>query len=118
MNKRNIIVILFPALVMAIIAIITFTQMFGLSDLNAKSLIIAGLVLIFPVLFVLQGVLCAVTRSKVILSIVVSIVTYIIIMFVFLNSSAFVYLIVYLGMWAIGYWIGKYMIRSKDITNN
>jgi len=118
MNKRSIIVILFPALVMAIVSIISSNQMFGLSDLDAKSLIIAGLVLIFPVLFVVQGVLCAVTRSKVILSIVVSIVTYIVIMFVFLNSSAFVYLIVYLGMWAIGYRIGKYMIRSKDITNN
>jgi len=118
MNKKKIIVMLFPALVMASISITSSTQMFGLSDLDAKSLILAGLILIFPVLFVLQGVLCAVTRSKVILSLTVSIVTYIIIMFVFLNSSAFVYVIVYVGMWIIGYWIGKYMIRSKAIINN
>lgn len=113
MKNKNIITILFPALIMAIVSITSYTHMFGLSDLDSKSLLIVGLVLIFPVIFILQGVLCAITRSNVIFSLSVSIITYLVIMFVFLNSSAFIYVFVYLFIWTLGYWIARYLIKSK-----
>ncbi|OAB42375.1 hypothetical protein PGLA_11910 [Paenibacillus glacialis] len=118
MKKKNIIITLFPALVMAIISIMTSTNMFSLSDLEAKSLIIDGLVIIFPVVFILQGVSCAITHTNVILSLSVSIITYLVIMFVFLNSSAFIYVFVYVFIWTIGYWITRCLIKSKSPKGN
>lgn len=116
MGLKNIITILFPALIMSLVSILSLTNMFNLTDLNMKSLMIVGVVLIFPVVFLIQGALCSLTHSSVILSLTVSLITYIVIMFTLLNSSAFVYVIVYLFTWAMGYWIGKYLIRSRFLT--
>lgn len=109
MKKSNVITILFPALVMIIVSTIAFTDILNISDIDAKGLIIIGMVLIFPISFLIQGILCALTNTNMILSLGLSISAYIVIMFIFLNDLSIGYTFIYLIAWLIGYFITKFL---------
>ncbi|WP_243151312.1 hypothetical protein [Clostridium butyricum] len=60
----------------------------------------------FPLLFLIQGMVCAINKTgiiNIVLSLIVSVSAYVILMYVYLNYSAGAYIIFYSAMWAAGY---------------
>ena len=93
---------------MSLITILSFSDInIGIRTwIDYKVFFIISLVVLFPLLFFIQGSVCAINKTgiiSVILSITVSIVDYMILMYVYLNDSAFGYIIFYFVAWIIGY---------------
>ena len=118
MNKSNIFSILFPSLIMVLISIISYTNILSLSDMDGKGLLIISLVLLFPLLFLVQGVSCAITNTSIVASLLVSILTYLPLMFVFMNESAVVYILYYAISYFIGYFGFKLIIKLRLSKHN
>lgn len=118
MKKGNVVTILFPAVFMTIITIVSFLNMLNFNSIDFKGIFIASLILLFPLLFLLQGIICVISNTNVLLSLGVSILNFIILMMVYLNDSAFIYVLVYLTFGAIGYIITKFIIKIKSSKKN
>lgn len=101
-----------PAVVMFIIAYVAFASS---DDLYTTGLILNSLIIYFPLLFLLQGIFSALVRANMFVSLGVSVIAYIIVVFVWLNSSAIVYIIAYIVVWFIGYGISRLIqnVRKK-----
>ncbi|MBY7066125.1 hypothetical protein HYI34_17275, partial [Clostridium sporogenes] len=57
MEKRKIITITFPTLFMTIITIVSFQNMLNFNGIDFKGIFIISLILLFPILFLIQGIL-------------------------------------------------------------
>jgi hypothetical protein len=98
---------------MAIITIVSFTNMQNSYDnVKFKGIFLSSLIFIFPLLFLLQGVISGIDNTNIFISIGISLLTYIILMFIYLNSSAFIYAFIYLVFGLIGYSISYYSIKK------
>ncbi|WP_434302928.1 hypothetical protein [Clostridium botulinum] len=117
MEKRRIITITFPALLMTIITIISFQNMLNFNGIDFKGIFIISLILLFPILFIIQGILCAISHTNVFLSLGVSILDFIILMFVYMNESAFIYNLIYLTCGIIAYLITKSIKKALSSKN-
>ena len=117
MKKSNIITIIFPTLFMTIITISSFQNMLNFNGLDFKGLFIVSLILLFPILFLIQGIICAINNTNIFLSFGVSILDFIILMFVYMNDSAFGYNLIYLVIGIIGYLITKFILKGKSLKN-
>lgn len=113
MQKKQIISIWFPGVFMSIITIYTLSGLFKVDSVEAKGVFLFSLIIVFPVLFLLQGIICAITASGVVLNIGVSIGTYVALMLIYLNSSAIAYVFIYGIAWVIGYLLTKWIISIK-----
>lgn len=117
MKKSNLITILFPTFFMTIITIISFSNIFYVNGIDFKGLIVISLLFIFPFLFLIQGIKSSINNTNIFLSIGVSLLTFIILMLKFLNSSASIYIFIYLVFGAIGYVITNFIIKNKSKIN-
>lgn len=111
-NITRLITALLPSAIMLIIALISFAEL--LDSLDAMGLFIIGLLLIYPLLFLGQGVACAFGKGNIFLSITVSSITFVIIVFVFLNSSALMYIVLYLIIAFFAYGITLFSQRIQN----
>ncbi len=108
MNKNNTSKLRFlnPSIVMVIITILSSTDllstMFGLTGVDLKGLIIIGLVAIFPITILIDGIIVAIKNKNWIPPLIASLTTFIIIMLIYLNSSASIYLIYYTTAYFLG----------------
>ncbi|MGO5064952.1 hypothetical protein FDF31_13290 [Clostridium sporogenes] len=118
MKKRKIITITFPALIMTIITIISFKNMLNFNGIDFKGIFIISLILLFPILFVIQGIICAINHTNIFLSFGVSILDFIILMFVYMNESAFIYNLIYLACGIIAYLITKSIKKGPSSKNH
>ncbi|MBU3135335.1 hypothetical protein KPL39_03530 [Clostridium gasigenes] len=118
MKKRNIITILFPTLFMTIITMISFSNMSNLNGIDFKGIFIASLILLFPLLFLIQGIISAVNNTNILLSMGASTLNFIILMIVYLNGSAFIHILSYLALGGIGYIITNFIVKIKSSKNN
>lgn len=103
MEKRNILIALHiavPGLIMFILAYISDTTS---DNLFAKGLLLTSILLYYPILFVLQGSVAALLKTNIFLSLGISIAVFIIILIIWLNSSAIIYIFAYLIIFLIGY---------------
>lgn len=110
LNKREGVVILFPALIMFLLSAFLSLDLSNLGALDLKGLLIASLIIIFPILFFIQGIIVAKKHMKIILPYIVSSVSFIVVALIFFNSSAIGYIIIYTIFEIIGY-------VSHKITN-
>jgi hypothetical protein len=113
MKTNKSIVNLLPSFIMLTIILISFSNIFNLSSIDLKSLFIIGLVLIFPLSFLLQGILSYIYKSDPVIGLILSSITYLVIMFIFLNSSAFGYLLTNIAAFLIGYFSTKAFKNCK-----
>lgn len=114
MTKRrvyNLFNLFLPALTMVILAFVSFSNFFD--DLVTKGLIINSLILIYPLLFFLQGIVTALLKSNLFLSLGISTVTLIIIIVIWLNMSAVVYPFVYGFAGLLGYGIVRLIQKAR-----
>ncbi|WP_435630763.1 hypothetical protein [Clostridium botulinum] len=91
--------------------------MLNFSGIDFKGIFIISLILLFPILFVIQGILCALNNINIFLSLGVSILDFIILMFIYMNESAFIYNLIYLIFGMIGYLITKTIKRALSSKN-
>lgn len=111
MRKRCIITVLFPAFFMTIIVIVSFSNMSNFNGIDYKGIFILSIILLFPLLFFLQGIICPISNTNVFLSLGVSILNFIILMMVYLNDSALIYIFIYIACGAIGYLISNSIVK-------
>ncbi|AGF54665.1 hypothetical protein BJV45_000148 [Clostridium saccharoperbutylacetonicum] len=112
-KNRNVVTIIFPSLFMTIITIISFSNMLNFNVIEFKGSFILSLILLFPLLFLLQGIISAVNNTNVLLALGISTLDFIILMMVYLNDSASIYILIYLVFGLIGYIITKSIIKIK-----
>jgi len=117
-KKKNIVTILFPALFMTIITIVSFSNMLNFNGIDFKGIFIVSLIILFPLLFLIQGIISAVNNTNVLLSLGTSMLNFIILMMVYLNESAFIYILIYLVFGIIGYIITDIIVKIKSSKNN
>lgn len=106
-KRINAALAVFPLVGMAIIAGLEFLGFF--IDLPEKNIIIKSLVFVFPGLFFAQGLLCSIFRkskTEAFLAIGLSVAAFAGIVLGFLNFTAWPFVVVYSGLWALGYFIG------------
>jgi hypothetical protein len=109
MNKTKMITTFLPSFIMLSIATVTFTDI-----LDIKGLFVIGLLLIFPILFLGQGVACGFEKGNILVSLVASTVTFFVIIMVFLNSSDLMYIVLYLVVALFGFGISVF--AKKNIS--
>lgn len=117
MKKSNLVTFSFPSLMMILMSVISFTDILSFSDIDLKGLFIISLVLFFPILFIAQGIACALTKSNVFTALIISNLTYLVIMFIFLNDSAMGYILYYSIAYFIGYFLSKLILKLKSKNN-
>ncbi|EGT3615750.1 hypothetical protein FHH43_05790 [Clostridium perfringens] len=107
LNKRDGVVIFFPALIMFLLSAFLSLDLNNLGTLDLKGLLIGSLIVIFPILFFLQGIIVCKNHMKIILPYIVSAVSFIVVALIFFNSSAIGYIAFYTICEAIGYFPNK-----------
>lgn len=118
MKVKNIITILFPTLFMTLITVVSFQHMLNYTSLDFKGIFLISLIFLFPILFFIQGITCAITRTNIFLALGVSILDFIILLFVYLNDSAFVYNIIYIVFGIVGYLLTKFSFKNRSSKSN
>jgi hypothetical protein len=98
----KILIVLFVPFFLFLISIINFSNF-----INSKDFLIFSLIIIFPLLFLIQGILNAIylKKEKAIVNLLISLGSFILIMLIFLNSSAFIYVIIYSIFYTIGFFL-------------
>lgn len=109
-NLAAIITAFLPSVIMIVLTALSFSDVHA----NLKGLFILSLILIFPILYVLQGVACALRQSYLLVSLLVSTITFVAILIIYLNSSALIYILIYNGSGLIGY--GGVKFFRKNIS--
>jgi hypothetical protein len=113
MKKKNLLIKLttyLPAIIMIILAFLSFSNI--LDETFRKGLIINSLILYYPSLFFLQGIVTAFINANVYVNVGLSLLVYIFILLVWLNSSALIYIVIYLISFFLGYWVIK-MFKNR-----
>lgn len=118
MKKNNIITITFPTLFMTIITIVSFQNMLNFNDIDFKGLFIISYIILFPILFLIQGIMCAINKTNIFLALGISVLDLLILMLVYMNDSAFGYNLIYLILGITGYLITKIITKYKSSKNN
>jgi hypothetical protein len=104
-NKSDI-VVLFPTIVMLILPLISYLNILKI-----------GLLIIFPIAFLIQGILCGLIKTNVFIPILVSIITYSILMFLFPDSLTLRHIFLYIKAYVLGYFIIKLMVDKFNILD-
>ena len=105
--------LIFPAFTMLTLTVLAMFGLFGEGDVN-KSFFLLGLVIIFPLTFLVQGISCASNHINPFLALLVSYIAFTIVIISFLNSSAWGYSIYYLVFWLVGFFGAKSMRKWKS----
>lgn len=115
MKIKNILTLLFPTFIMVMILVVSFSKMdnYNYSGIDYDGIVILSLLFLFPLLFLLQGIFSAISSTNVHLSLGVSIKCFIILMMVYLNDSAALYILIYLAIGVLGYTSTKFILKFK-----
>src|SRR5690606_19827370 len=103
-----------PVLLIFMVACVTFIIS---DDLASGSWAFSSLMIFYPTLFFLQGSACSLVRGNIFVSLGISIVAYIIVLLIWMNSSAIFYIFAYLLIGFLGYGIThliKKVFRTSD----
>ena len=127
MTKKNIITISFPSIVMIFITLFTNFNLDKFIILDYKGIFVVSIVVLFPLLLLVQGVISALNRTNILLSLAVSLITTIIVGVVLCSNGTVIqykiisyYSIRYLKYGIVGYLISYIIIqiRSKTCSHN
>ena len=105
--KKNVFGNFIPMITMLVIVILGYV--FGF-----KGLFIVGIVGIIPISFFIEGVMCSRKNIGWIIPLLISLITFFIVIIVFMNDSANVYLKYYLVAYILGYVLEKLISVLKN----
>lgn len=106
-KKSNLFTLVFPAILMTLITMVCHYNMNEFNGVDYKGISILSLVLLFPLLFLVQGIVSAKTNTNIFLSLGISTIDFILLMAIYLNFSAWFYTVIYLLFGIIGYALSK-----------
>jgi hypothetical protein len=104
--------IIFPAIALMIIGYISFTDVL-IQQTDHKYFFISLLVF-YPAIFFIQGVITAVLKGNVFISLGVSILGFVVTILLWANSSAIGYIFVYLLVGFLGYGVIRLFQKRKQ----
>lgn len=108
--------LMFPAFTILTLSVLSFLGLFGEGDVN-KSFFIFGLYLIFPFAFLVQGIACAINHINPFIALLISYISFGVIILSFFHYFAWGLSLYYLIAWLIGYF-GIWMVRKRKETKN
>ena len=114
MKRNNLITILFPSSIMILISIISFMD---ISHMDLKGLFIVSIVVLFPLAILIQGIFVALNKTNIILALLISILTFIGVMFILMKTFEIIYIEYYTISFAIGYLISKNLMKLKLVKS-
>ncbi len=114
MGKKNISIALFPTILVILICFIQRNSIFILNSMDLKGLSIISVVLVFPIVFLVQGVLAMVNNTHKILALGVSLISYLIYLFFIMKESTLIYIAFYIVWYVIGILIGSVIKKYSD----
>jgi len=103
--------IVVPVLIIFILSYVSFSN-----DLFTHSWIVSTLLIYFPILFFLQGAVCSLLKANILTSLGFSLVAYISVLLIWMNSSAIGYLFAYLIIGFLGFGITR--LIQKVVINH
>lgn len=127
MTKKNMLTISFPSIVMIFITLFTNFNLDKFIILDYKGIFVVSIVVLFPLLLLVQGVISALNRTNILLSLAVSLITTIIVGVVLCSNGTGIqykiisyYSIRYLKYGIVGYLISYIIIqiRLKTCSHN
>lgn len=117
MNKKNTSIALFPTVIMILICFIQRSSIFKIRSMDLKGLLIVSIVLIFPMVFLIQGIVATANNANKIVSLGVSLISYLVYLIFTMKEIALMYIVFYFVLYMVGVFIGilirKYMINLK-----
>lgn len=116
LNIYNIIIVFFPSVIMLSITSLTFAYINNINGMVWKGMFIAALVLLFPLLFLIQGVCCATNNLNIFTALGFSILTSTFIIITYLHTFAFISFTINVISTMLGYALGKMFMRIT-VTN-
>ncbi|GFP76664.1 hypothetical protein [Clostridium fungisolvens] len=114
MKTKNAIAILFPSIIMMLITVFSFSND-RMKEYDKMGLLILALLLIFPILFAIQGVIIGKMKLNVFLSLGISAAVFTFLSLICLNSSALFYCVIYLPLWGLGYLFGRWFYGKSKV---
>lgn len=109
-SKYSVICMVLPAILMFVIGYLTLTDFLGAQD---HGYFILALIIIFPMIFLIQGIFSAILKENLWVSLGISTVAYVVIMFLWMNSSAVGYIIFYLLSGFLGYGAVRLVTKKR-----
>jgi hypothetical protein len=98
-------ILTFPSIIMITITLISFTH--PTDYLNLKSLFIISLLLLFPIIFLIQAILSVTYKTNYLWSLSISSLTFITIIFLYMNFTALPYLLFYIILGLFVYYLKR-----------
>ena len=111
MNKKNISIALFPTIIMILICFIEKSSIFKFSPMDLKGLLIVSVVLIFPIIFLIQGIIATANNTNKIVSLGVSLISYLVYLVRIMKEAALMYIVFYFVWYVLGIFVGT-LIRK------
>lgn|SRR5690625_1700738 len=110
-------VLIFIHLLLPVIIIFSLVyKAFSTFDvLMGTELILNSLIFYFPIVFLLQGIACALLRANVFVSLGTSTLTFVLVLIIWLNSSAIIYIFAYLIIGLIGYGVTR-RLQNRSLS--
>ena len=103
--------VILPATALIILGYISFTHVF-IQQTDHKYFLMS-LIILYPAIFLIQGVLTAVLKSNIFIALGVSILGFVVTILIWANSSAIGYIVVYLLFGFFGYGVVRLFQRRK-----
>ncbi len=101
-TKERFFITFIPSSLIVVLTLFPF-----LLNIGGIGLMTFSLLLFFPVIFIVQGVYCRIREINLILPIFISLVAFLLMLVIFLNSSALAYMPAYVILGLIGYYLAK-----------
>lgn len=115
---KKISVILGPSIIMTLISLICFSEVQFLSEMDRKGLFIISLIIVFPIICFIQGVFTAANNYRILKALGTTIIMFLILLFIYLNSSALIYSLVYIMFGINGYATYNIIKKIKNKRKN
>lgn len=86
-----------------LILLLMFLAFNNANDLTSMGLTFNSLMVFYPLIFLFQGIFSALLKSNIYLTITISLLSFVLVIFIWLNSSALGYVLVYAILAVLGF---------------
>lgn len=108
-NKNQIIIVL-PAILILLISFFSFS----VEIVDLKGLFVLSLLLLFPLIFFIQGLYAFKFKTNYLIPLLISLFSFLVVLLVYLNSSALPYMFFYTITGCAGFYLPKLLQQRKE----
>ena len=109
---NKLLIAIFPSIIIRILSISIFLSVFNFGKIDYDNSMFIATVIVIPFMFLVQGVLCALTKTNVYVSFLASIISFLYMATIYIDKSSIIGVIYYL---IIGYttYLITYIFKRK-----